>query len=254
MGLNDFGARFYDPGLGVFLSVDPLLADPTNLMDQNPYAYARGNPVSFVDIGGLATSDCPGDACFQYGGGGNSGGGNADPPHVPFNFVGGGHINAGGSWGWLKNRFHGLRGLVKSGYQHTRDGVRSAAGGGDEGSGSHPSPVGGDHSQTGSGTGSTSAAWGNAFWNALQPFWSPVRDFFRAYTKENPDGTRLTPGELITASGSAFLLAGPLLFGGPEGEGQGPGLEGGGLAPFAGGGAKAVEEPASGLRAPGCVG
>ena len=51
-GLYNFGARFYDPELGLFLSVDPGIPNPLDFRDLNPYAYARGNPVSLVDIGG----------------------------------------------------------------------------------------------------------------------------------------------------------------------------------------------------------
>jgi RHS repeat-associated protein len=53
-GLYDFGARFYHPGLGRFLSLDPLFSNFSDPNELNPYAYARNNPLSFVDIGGLA--------------------------------------------------------------------------------------------------------------------------------------------------------------------------------------------------------
>jgi RHS repeat-associated protein len=53
-GLYDFGARFYDPALGRFLSTDPILADPMDPSDLNPYGYALGNPLNLVDQGGLS--------------------------------------------------------------------------------------------------------------------------------------------------------------------------------------------------------
>jgi RHS repeat-associated protein len=55
-GLYDFGARFYDPTLGRFLTVDPILPDPMDFRDLNPYAYARGNPVSMLDVGGAGSA------------------------------------------------------------------------------------------------------------------------------------------------------------------------------------------------------
>ena len=53
LGLDDFGARFYDARFGRFLSLDPPVVDPLDLDVQNPYAYAKWNPMSYVDIGGL---------------------------------------------------------------------------------------------------------------------------------------------------------------------------------------------------------
>lgn len=58
-GLFYFGARYYDPVVGRFISVDPLYADdqsrdmdkPQNL---NLYAYPRNNPILYVDPEGKA--------------------------------------------------------------------------------------------------------------------------------------------------------------------------------------------------------
>jgi len=55
-GLYNYGARFYYPELGRFVSVDPAMPDPLDFRELNPYGYARGNPVSFVDIGGYRTA------------------------------------------------------------------------------------------------------------------------------------------------------------------------------------------------------
>lgn len=55
-GLYYHRARYYDPGLGRFLSPDPVrprLDDPRNL---NRYLYAWNNPLRFVDAMGLAPS------------------------------------------------------------------------------------------------------------------------------------------------------------------------------------------------------
>jgi RHS repeat-associated protein len=51
-GLTHLGAREYDPKLGRFISVDPLvdIADPQTL---NAYAYSNSNPATFSDPDGL---------------------------------------------------------------------------------------------------------------------------------------------------------------------------------------------------------
>jgi len=63
-GLTHLGAREYDPGIGRFISVDPILdlADPVQM---NGYNYANNSPVSSTDPSGLRTcsdpTDCAGD-------------------------------------------------------------------------------------------------------------------------------------------------------------------------------------------------
>jgi RHS repeat-associated protein len=52
-GLYYLRARYYDPSTGRFLSRDPLGTD------QNPYSYARNNPLLFVDPNGLAAEPAP---------------------------------------------------------------------------------------------------------------------------------------------------------------------------------------------------
>ena len=42
-GLLYYGARYYDPTLGRFVSPDTLIPDPTQPLDYNRYLYARGN-------------------------------------------------------------------------------------------------------------------------------------------------------------------------------------------------------------------
>ena len=51
-GLTYFGARYYDPQLGRFLSVDPLGFTASKPMSFNPYAYANNNPYAYVDPDG----------------------------------------------------------------------------------------------------------------------------------------------------------------------------------------------------------
>ena len=51
-GLLHVGARPYDPQLGSFLTVDPILS-PGDTRSHNAYAYAAQNPVSYSDPSGL---------------------------------------------------------------------------------------------------------------------------------------------------------------------------------------------------------
>ncbi|MEV7427716.1 RHS repeat-associated core domain-containing protein [Streptomyces sp. NPDC091212] len=57
-GLTHLGAREYDPALGRFLSVDPVI-DINTPAQMNAYSYAHNNPVTQSDPTGL----CPADLC-----------------------------------------------------------------------------------------------------------------------------------------------------------------------------------------------
>ena len=48
------GARYYNPQIGRFLSIDPKEADPSDLHGLNRYAYANNNPYRYVDPDGRA--------------------------------------------------------------------------------------------------------------------------------------------------------------------------------------------------------
>jgi RHS repeat-associated protein len=56
-GLYYFNARYYDPELGIFLSPDTLVPDPTNLHDHNRYIYGRGSPMMYNDPTGHWTEE-----------------------------------------------------------------------------------------------------------------------------------------------------------------------------------------------------
>ena len=45
----DYGARMYDPAMGLFTQIDPLAEQYPHL---NPYQYCAGNPVKYVDPDG----------------------------------------------------------------------------------------------------------------------------------------------------------------------------------------------------------
>lgn len=51
-GLYYFGARYYNPETGRFMSVDPAGIDITNPQSWNRYAYVQNNPYTFVDPDG----------------------------------------------------------------------------------------------------------------------------------------------------------------------------------------------------------
>jgi RHS repeat-associated protein len=78
-GLTHLGAREYDPGIGRFLSVDPLLSDGDPQQAQG-YAYANNSPVTFSDPTGLepcswcSTGQEEADTAKRRAAGGSSGG------------------------------------------------------------------------------------------------------------------------------------------------------------------------------------
>jgi RHS repeat-associated protein len=51
-GLMYYGARYYDRTVGLFVSPDTLVPDPTNVWDYNRFMYVRGNPLAYVDFSG----------------------------------------------------------------------------------------------------------------------------------------------------------------------------------------------------------
>jgi RHS repeat-associated protein len=62
---QDYGMRIYDPRLGRFLSVDPILKDYPEL---TPYQFASNRPIDGIDQDGLEWDlSTPGDRLKQYG-------------------------------------------------------------------------------------------------------------------------------------------------------------------------------------------
>jgi RHS repeat-associated protein len=67
-GINDptgtvhLGAREYDPAIGRFTSVDPVL-DPTDPQQMHGYAYANNSPVSYSDANGMRSCGPDGVLC-----------------------------------------------------------------------------------------------------------------------------------------------------------------------------------------------
>jgi RHS repeat-associated protein len=56
LGLNDFGARLYDPAAPHFINIDPLAE---KFMRYSPYTYCFNNPVLFIDPTGMAPATDP---------------------------------------------------------------------------------------------------------------------------------------------------------------------------------------------------
>jgi RHS repeat-associated protein len=52
-GTQDYGMRIYNPGIGKFLSVDPLAPDYPEL---TPYQFASNSPISNIDVDGLESA------------------------------------------------------------------------------------------------------------------------------------------------------------------------------------------------------
>ena len=52
LGLMHYGARFYSPRLGRFVSADTIVPQPGNPQDLNRYTYAANNPLLYTDPSG----------------------------------------------------------------------------------------------------------------------------------------------------------------------------------------------------------
>ncbi|MDP2932874.1 MAG: RHS repeat-associated core domain-containing protein, partial [bacterium] len=52
-GLYFYGARYYDPQIGRFITADPTIQQPYDPQDLNRFAYCRNNPINLIDPNGL---------------------------------------------------------------------------------------------------------------------------------------------------------------------------------------------------------
>ncbi len=100
LGIYNFGARYYSPKLGRFLSADSIVPSPASPQAFNRYSYVMNNPLRYIDpTGHKCVSTGPGDCLNDNlkpinGAGGlppkpkNDGGGNPDSgghPNVDLN-------------------------------------------------------------------------------------------------------------------------------------------------------------------------
>ncbi len=60
-GLYNYGARYYNPALGRFISADTLVSDPGKPQALNRYSYVQNNPINLTDPSGHYDTD-PGDS------------------------------------------------------------------------------------------------------------------------------------------------------------------------------------------------
>ncbi len=51
-GLYNYNARLYDPVIGMFISADTIVPDPTDPQSLNRYSYCRNNPLIYIDPSG----------------------------------------------------------------------------------------------------------------------------------------------------------------------------------------------------------
>ncbi len=56
-GLLYYGTRYYDSGLGMFISPDSIIPSPGNPQDLNRYSYTHNNPLKYNDPTGHNPSD-----------------------------------------------------------------------------------------------------------------------------------------------------------------------------------------------------
>ncbi len=77
LGIYHYGARFYSPKLGRFLSADTIVPGYANPQNLNRYSYVLNNPIRYNDPTGHMCSDPedPTPSCDGSGGGGGGGDG-----------------------------------------------------------------------------------------------------------------------------------------------------------------------------------
>ncbi|MBK9926402.1 MAG: hypothetical protein IPP66_14090 [Anaerolineales bacterium] len=68
LGIYNYGARFYSPKLGRFLSADTIVPNLYNPQDLNRFSYVRNSPLNYIDpTGHDPYSTCGGNpACIEY--------------------------------------------------------------------------------------------------------------------------------------------------------------------------------------------
>ena len=57
IGLYNYGARLYDPIMGVFVSADTIVQSPGDPQTYNRYSYCRNNPLTYTDPSGQSFVD-----------------------------------------------------------------------------------------------------------------------------------------------------------------------------------------------------
>ena len=62
-----YNARYYDPGLGTFISPDSLVPGAGQVINYNRFLYARGNPLKYTDPTGYSSheKECSTQECWE---------------------------------------------------------------------------------------------------------------------------------------------------------------------------------------------
>ncbi len=66
LGIYHFGARFYSPKLGRFLSADTVVTNPFNPQDLNRFSYTLNNPIKYIDPTGHGVDCGIGMGCVSH--------------------------------------------------------------------------------------------------------------------------------------------------------------------------------------------
>ena len=67
-GLMYYGARYYDPMLGTFVSPDSIVTGAGQVISYNRFLYARGNPIKYTDPTGYSSEEecqCSTRECWE---------------------------------------------------------------------------------------------------------------------------------------------------------------------------------------------
>ena len=87
LGIYHYGARFYSPKLGRFLSADTIVPGAANPQAYNRYSYVLGNPLRYIDPSGhgqcQTQEDCADMGTTPMGTGGSGGGGGGGDDDEP---------------------------------------------------------------------------------------------------------------------------------------------------------------------------
>jgi RHS repeat-associated protein len=108
-GLYFYGARYYDPAIGRFISADTIVSDPSNPQSLNRYTYVLNNPLRYTDPTGHAeitftcdiSAGCP--VSGGNGGGQGSGGGEGGSYEIDIDRIGNWFEDAGHDIGEIFN-------------------------------------------------------------------------------------------------------------------------------------------------------
>ncbi len=62
-----YGARYYDPAIGRFISADTIVPNPADPQTLNRYSYVNNNPILYTDPTGML-ADMSRESRRLYGG------------------------------------------------------------------------------------------------------------------------------------------------------------------------------------------